>query len=410
MAQQFEYKITDQEGKTTTARGEAANKDAMIDSLMDKGYFVIEINEVQKYSENSGMLSTIKKLFGGGISQKEITYFYMQLSTLISAGVTLVESLESLAEQCENPKLKAIIIDMRTKISTGQTFFEAVSKYPDVFDDLTANMIKAGEAGAGLDEALIQIAKFSERDTKLRTKVKSALMYPMILSLVAGGVVFFLITYVFPKFTKVFAKAKAGLPGPTVMLMKISAFLQVYYVHVILGLVALFIGIRWLLKNNDTAAYYFDVLILKVPVVGNLILKSSVARFTRTMGTLLNGGVPILKCLEVCENIVENVLLKNVVRSLNNGVSQGIALYDILKTKKVFPSIVTKIIQTGEKTGTLPKLLIKSSDFFEYEVEMAIEGVMSMLEPVLIVVMGAVIGFIAIAMFLPMFDLTSSIK
>lgn len=410
MAQQFEYKITDQEGKTTTARGEAANKDAMIDSLMDKGYFVIEINEVQKYSENSGMLSTIKKLFGGGISQKEITYFYMQLSTLISAGVTLVESLESLAEQCENPKLKAIIIDMRTKISTGQTFFEAVSKYPDVFDDLTANMIKAGEAGAGLDEALIQIAKFSERDTKLRTKVKSALMYPMILSLVAGGVVFFLITYVFPKFTKVFAKAKAGLPGPTVMLMKISAFLQVYYVHVILGLVALFIGIRWLLKNNDTVAYYFDVLILKVPVVGNLILKSSVARFTRTMGTLLNGGVPILKCLEVCENIVENVLLKNVVRSLNNGVSQGIALYDILKTKKVFPSIVTKIIQTGEKTGTLPKLLIKSSDFFEYEVEMAIEGVMSMLEPVLIVVMGAVIGFIAIAMFLPMFDLTSSIK
>jgi len=405
---QFEYKISDREGKTTTARGEAATQDAMVDTLIDGGYYVIEIREIVKPKKS--LSEYFSFFFSGRISRKEITYFYMQLSTLISAGVTLVESLESLADQCENPRLRSIIQDVKVRISTGQTFFDAISKYPEVFDELSSSMIKAGETGAGLEEILSQIAKFSERDTKLISKVKSAMIYPAILSIVATMVVIFLITYVFPKFAKVFAKAKTVLPAPTVFLMMLSTFMQKYIIYVIIIVLVMFFIIRWLVVTRPRARSAFDSFVLAMPVYGNLVLKSSVARFTRTLGTLLGGGVPIIKSLEVCENIMSNVHLKVIVTSLKTGVAQGITLHEILRTKKLFPAIVTKIIQTGEKTGALPKLLLKASDFFEYEVELAIETVMTIIEPVLIIVMGVVIGFIAIAMFLPMFDLTSAIR
>lgn len=405
---QFEYKIADRDGKTSVARGEAETKDAMVDVLIDGGYYVIEIREIQR--PRKSLAETISEIFTRRVSRKEITYFYMQLSTLISAGVTLVESLESLAEQCDNPRFRAIINDVKVRISTGQTFFDAISKYPEIFDELASNMIKAGETGAGLEEILSQIAKFSERDTKLISKVKAAMVYPAILCCVATAVVIFLITYVFPRFAKVFAKAKSVLPAPTVFLMAISGFLQNYIVYISIFLVVAVIFARWFIVTRPAARSAFDSLSLRAPVYGDLLLKSSVARFTRTLGTLLHGGVPIIRSLEVCENIMNNVHLRAVVTSLKTGVAQGLTLYEILKTKKIFPAIVTKIIQTGEKTGALPKLLIKASDFFEYEVETAIETVMTIIEPVLIIVMGFVIGFIAIAMFLPMFDLTSAIR
>lgn len=404
----FEYKVSDREGKTSSGQGEAASREAMVDSLINGGFFVIDIREVQK-GRRSGV-SGLAEIFFSKVSAKEITYFYMQLSTLINAGVTLVESLDSLADQCDNLRFKAVIVDVKTRVSTGQSFNEALARHPDVFDDLAVNMIKAGETGAGLDEVLTQIAKFSERDTKLRSKVKSAMIYPATLCVLATSVVIFLVVYVFPKFAKVFAKAKTALPGPTLVLMTISNFLQAYYAYILVfAAVGLFFS-RWMFVSSAGFKTKVDYWSLKIPVFGNLMLKSAVARFTRTLGTLLNGGVPIIRSLEICENIVSNDILKNVVASMKSGVAQGLTLYDILRTKKVFPGIVTKIIQTGEKTGALPKLLIKASDFFEYEVEILIESIMTIIEPILIIIMGIVVGFIAIAMFLPMFDITSTIR
>jgi len=186
--------------------------------------------------------------------------------------------------------------------------------------------------------------------------------------------------------------------------------MQNYYLFIIAGFIAFVFLFRWLINNNERARGIFDAFTLKTPVFGDMIMKATIARFIRTLATLLTSGVPILKSLEVCENIVENTVLKKIVVSLKGGVSQGLTLYDILKGKPEFPAIVTKMIQTGEKTGTLPRLLIKASDFFEYEVEIAIDGVISLIEPALIITMGLFIGFISIAMFLPIFDLTSAIR
>lgn len=403
----YEYKASDRENNVQSSFAEAASEEALIDSLIEKGLYVVEIREVKK--KVKPYFTLLGTMFGR-ISQKEITYFYIQLSTLISAGVTLIESLESLVDQTQNPQLKSVIVDIKTRIATGQTFFEAVSRHPQVFDDVAANMIKAGETGAGLDEVLERIAKFSERDTKIRSKVKSAMIYPLTLSAIAASVIFFLVAYVFPKFTKVFAKSKAALPAPTIMLMKASEFMQNHFLLIILAIIASVFAFRWLINTNERARASYDSFLLKMPIFGDLISKATVARFIRTLATLLNSGVPIIRSLEVCENIVENTVLKRVVMSLKGGVSQGLTLYDILKGKQEFPAIVTKMIQTGEKTGTLPKLLIKASDFFEYEVEISIDGIISLIEPALIITMGLFIGFISIAMFLPIFDLTTAIK
>ena len=408
----FEYKITSREGKTSTGKGEAASSSAMIDSLVDGGYFVIEITEVAKPANSGTSISfgAIKRFFTGVASQKEMTYFYMQLSTLISAGVTLVESLESLADQCENPKFKAVVNDVKVRISTGQSFYEAVSKHPEVFDDLSANMIKAGETGAGLEEVLAQIAKVSERNARIKAKVGAAMVYPVILCILVTSVIFFLIAYVFPKFTKIFIKSKTALPLPTVILMAISNFIQAYMWHIVIFLIAAFFIGRWFISSSLKVRVFLDRAILSVPIFGEITLKSSIARFARTLGTLLNGGVPIIKSLEICEKIIENLVIKNVIAALKAGVAQGLTLHEILKTKRVFPSIVVKIIQTGERTGALPRLMLKIADFFEYEVEISTDGLVAIIEPVLIIVMGTAIGFIAIAMFLPMFDLTSAVK
>jgi len=408
----FKYKTIDKTGAGSFGQGEAASEEAMIDSLAAGGFYVVEINEAVKGADSGSFFaSLVKKLpFSRRVSQKEITFFYMQISALVSAGLTLVDSLESLAEQAENKYFKSVINDLKTQVSTGRTFFDAVSSHPAVFDKLAANMIKAGETGAGLDTVLTEIAKFSERDAKLRAKVKSAMLYPGVLSLISGGVVCFLIIYVFPKFTKIFAKAKGGLPTPTVMLMKISAFMQAYYIHAIIAAVALVILFRWLMDTNEKFRWTVHRYMLKMPIFGGIILKSSVSRFSRTLGTLLQGGVPVLKCLEISEEIIENLPLKRIVRDLNDGVSHGKTMYEVLRPHKIFPYTVTKMIQTGEKTGTLSNLLLRAADFLEYEAEVMIEGLTSIIEPLLIVGMGVVIGFIAMAMFMPMFDMTNTIK
>ncbi len=334
----------------------------------------------------------------------------MQLSTLVGAGVTLVESLDSLAEQCDNPRLKSAVLDVRARISAGATFHEAVTRHPRIFDDFACNMIKAGEAGAGLDDMLRQVAKFAERDSRVRAKVRSAMIYPVLLLAIAIGITLFLVGYVFPRFTRVFARAKTALPTPTVILMHVSAFLQAYWPLLLAGAAAALFAALYVYSTNERVRRAWDAFSLRIPVFGNLLLKGGVARFTRTLGTLLHGGVPILRSLDVCENLIGNRVLRDIVADLKTGVAQGLTLHEILRSRRVFPAVVTRIVQTGEKTGTLPGLLLKSADFFDYEVEVAVDGVVSLLEPALIVTMGLIVGFIAMAMFLPMFDMMQTIK
>lgn len=403
----FEYRITAQDGSTQTARAEAGNQEELIDRLIDAGYFVVEIREIAR--PRASFAESLGAAFGG-VSRKELTYFYMQLSTLVGAGVTLVESLDSLAEQCENPRLRSAVLDVRARISAGATFHEAVSRHPRVFDEFACNMIKAGEAGAGLDGMLQQVARFAERDSRVRSKVQSAMVYPALLLGLATAITLFLVGYVFPRFTKVFARAKTALPMPTVLLMHASRFLQDWWPFLLGGVAAAAAAAVWIYLTHERARRAADAFFLQVPVFGNLLRKSGVARFTRTLGTLLHGGVPILRSLEVCENLVGNRVLRAVVVDLKAGVAQGLSLHEILRSRRAFPAVVTRMIQTGEKTGTLPTLLLKAADFFDYEVEVAVDGVVSLIEPLLIVTMGLVVGFIAMAMFLPMFEMTSTIR
>ena len=407
----YKYKTIDKKGETASGQGEAESEEALVEKLAAAGSYILEISEVKKPGRSfAGALTAAADKFTKRVSQKEITFFYMQISALVGSGLTLVDSLDSLAEQCENPYFKSVINDLKTQVSTGRTFYEAVSSYPNVFDKLSANMIKAGETGAGLDTVLAEIAKFAERDAKLRAKVRSAMLYPGVLSIISASVVCFLIIYVFPKFTKIFAKAKGGLPRPTVMLMGISDFMQAYYIH---GLIAIALSVflfQWLMASNEKFRWIVNHYQLKLPIFGGIVLKASIARFSRTLGTLLQGGVPILKCIEISGEIIDNLVLKKIARDLYDGVAHGKTMYEVLRPRKIFPHAVTKMVQTGEKTGTLSKLLLKASDFLEYEAETLIEGLTSIIEPLLIVGMGVIIGFIAMAMFMPMFDMTSTIK
>lgn len=405
----FDYTVTDRSGNRRTGRREAENSDRLVELLMDEGLYVVEIRE-RASKDPSSAKNRLKGLFPGRISQQEITYFYMQLSTLVGAGVTLVEALESLGDQCENPRFRHVINDIKSRISAGQTLYDSVSQHPDVFEDLSRHLIRAGETGAGLDTMLEEIARFSESDTRLRAKVKSAMVYPGVLSLMAVSIVMFMLTWVFPKFLKVFAKSKTALPGPTVFLIGVSKFLQVWWPALVAGLIGGVLLFRWLYRNQTSVRSVVDLAILRLPVFGNLAKKAAVARFCKTLGTLLQGGVPILTALEVCERIMDNIHLQQIVTEMRQGVTQGLTLYDVLRNKPLFPPMATRIIQTGEKTGALSRLLLKSGNFFEYEVEIAVQGVITLIEPMLIVTLGLVIGFIALAMFLPMFDMTKAIK
>lgn len=344
---------------------------------------------------------------GGGVKTKDLVVFSRQFATMIDAGLPLVQCLDILASQQENQEFKKVLLDVKGSVEGGSTFADALRKHPKVFDDLYVNLIAAGEVGGILDTILNRLSGFLEKNEKLKGKIKGAMTYPVAVIIIACLVVAGLLLWVVPIFEDMFAGFGQALPAPTKIVVNLSKMLQ-YYWYIIIGvMVATGIGINRAYKTPK-GRKAIDQLSLKVPVIGDLIRKTAVARFTRTLGTMLSSGVPILEGLEIVSKTSGNVIIEGAIMKARTSLSQGKTLADPLIETKVFPGMVTQMIAVGESTGALDTMLTKIADFYEEEVDAAVEALTSLIEPMLMVFLGVVVGGLVIALYLPIFQIAGA--
>lgn len=346
--------------------------------------------------------------FGTGIKKQDISRFTRQFATMIGSGLPMIQCLDILAAQVESAEMRKVIINIKDTVGGGSTLADALGKHPKVFDQLYVNMVAAGEMGGALDVILVRLATYREKADALARKVKGAMMYPIVISIVATGVTIAMLAFVVPVFANMFAGLGSELPGPTLVILAISNFLQSNFLYLIIGIVALIIGYK-LFVRTPNGRLSVDKVKINMPILGNLIRKSAVSRFTRTLGTLLSSGVSILEALEITAKTAGNRVIHDAIRKSVISIAEGDTITSPLKETGVFPPMVTQMISVGEKTGGLDEMLSKIADFYDEEVDAAVSALTSIIEPVVIVFMGVVIGGILIAMYLPMFDIIGKI-
>ncbi len=361
--------------------------------------------------QNRIMVSTIGKKaadiqikLGTGIKKIEVSRFTRQFATMIGAGLPMVQCLEILGAQVENKELAKVIDQVKDGVQGGATLSEALNRHPKIFDQLYCNMVEAGEIGGALDTILVRLAIYREKSDSLIRKVKGAMVYPSVVAFVAVSVTVGMLTFIVPVFAKMFSGMGAELPGPTKVVLAISEFLQANFLYLVAGFLGMLGGLMYW-KTTPTGALYVDKTLLAMPVLGNLVRKSAVTRFTRTLATLLSSGVSIIEALEITAKTAGNVVISNAINKSVVAIAEGDTITGPLKESGVFPPMVTQMISVGEKTGGLDEMLNKIADFYDEEVDQAVTALTSVIEPIVIVVMGVAIGGIMIAMYLPMFDI-----
>ena len=348
-------------------------------------------------------------MFGSGkVKTKEIAIFFRQFSVMIDAGLPLVQCLEILAANQENAAFQKTLTGVRTTVEGGATLANAMRQYPKAFDDLTTNMIEAGETGGILDIILQRLAQYVEKAVKLRSAVKSALIYPVAVVSMAFLVVGALLKWVVPIFSNLFAGLDVALPLPTRIVMGLSAFVGQFWWFFIVGIVGVVFGIKWI-RKDPRGRYWFDYTLLKLPILGILLRKIAVARFTRTLGTLITSGVPILEGLSITARTSGNAVLEEALLKVRKAIEEGRTIVDPLRECGVFPNMVTQMIGVGEATGAMDNMLQKIADFYEDEVDSATKDMLAMLEPVIIGLLGVMIGGIVISLYMPLFAMIAKL-
>ncbi len=345
--------------------------------------------------------------FGTGVSLRDVVIFTRQFATMINSGLPLVQSLDILAEQTENVKFRAVIQDVLYDVESGNTLADAMAKHPKVFTDLFTNMVAAGEAGGILDTILLRLATFLEKNDALIRKIKGAMIYPTVIVSVATIAIAVLLIFVIPTFESMFAQQGQQLPLPTLVVIFLSDFLVAYWWLCIIGIVGGGFGLR-AAYQTDGGELALDRLVLSIPIVGDLQRKAAVARFTRTLGTLVTSGVSILEGLEITAKTAGNRVIHDAVMGARTAIAGGETIAGPLKESKVFPPMVVQMINVGEQTGGLDEMLSKIADFYDGEVDTAVEALLSALEPIMIVVLGVVVGGMIVAMYLPLFDMIAT--
>jgi type IV pilus assembly protein PilC len=342
------------------------------------------------------------------IKTKDIAVFFRQFSVMIDAGLPLVQCLEILGANQENPTFQKTLIGVRTTVEGGSTLANAMRQFPKVFDDLTTNMIEAGETGGILDLILQRLAIYVEKAVKLRGAVKSALIYPVSVISLAGLIVGALLKWVVPIFANLFAGLGVALPLPTRIVVGLSGFIGQFWWFFIVGGVAIVFGMKQV-RKNPKGRYFLDAVLLKLPIVGMLLRKIAVARFTRTLGTLITSGVPILEGLSVTARTSGNAVLEDALMKVRKAIEEGRTIVDPLRESGVFPNMVTQMIGVGEATGAMDNMLQKIADFYEDEVDAATKDMLAMLEPVIIGVLGVTVGGIVISLYMPLFSMIAKL-
>ena len=407
----FSYQALNKEGKKVFGIVQADSQALAINDVRNLGLYPTKVHQATKRDEKRarGDKRGLDELYFGGVKQKEIVMMTRQLSTLIDAGLPLLRSINVLIVQLKPCKLRDILRDVSSDIQGGSTFSEALAKHPKQFDRLFVNMVRAGEVGGMLEVVLQRLAMFMERREALKRRVKGALIYPIAVMVIASAIVGFLLVKVVPVFETVFDEFESELPAPPKFLMACGDYMVYNWWLLLLYINGTIISIKLLMKSRFLKQI-FDRIILKVPLIGDLVTKVGVARFARTFGTLINSGVPILQALKITKETIGNVVIQNAVDKVHDSIREGDTIAAPLDETKVFPPMVVNMIDVGEETGALDSMLMKVADIYDAEVEMAVEAMLTLLEPIIIILLGGVIGFIVISLYLPIFSLADSLS
>ena len=338
------------------------------------------------------------------VKLKEMAVFSRQLSVLIDAELPLIQSLTILSEQTKNKYFKRVITTVREDVEAGSTLNQAMRKFPKAFDDLYCNLVSSGEQSGSLDIMLRRLSEYIEKVVRLRSKVKQALIYPVAIVVFAIAVAIFLLWKVIPVFASIFLELGAQLPALTAFIVGLSRFVQNYILFIFIGLIALVIGFRYF-RRTQQGRWMTDRWLLKIPLFGELLRKVAISRITRTLSTLVSGGVPMLESLKITSSTSNNVLLETAVMEARQKVSEGQSLTDSLRQTGHFPFMLTQMVSVGEATGTLDEMLTKLADFYDEEVDAAVASLLSVMEPILLIVVGGMVGTLVISMYLPIFSL-----
>jgi type IV pilus assembly protein PilC len=400
----FSYQARDAGGRIVSGVQDAINEDNAIASLMGRGLMVLSL---QKKAEASR-----KRKNSGSVKETDVVLFTRQLATMIEAGISLVQALTALYEQCDPKRqrnLRSIISDITTRVQGGDTFNESISKHPRVFNRLFVSMVRAGEHGGLLAEILDRLAGFLEDSARLRKKIKSAMTYPVIVLCIALAITTFLIVRVVPIFGEIFKDFGAKLPAPTQFLIDLSEFVRGNWYFLVIGLVGAIIGTRTFLRSRK-GKILSDRWKLKLPVFGPLVHKICMSRFSRTFAQLIRSGVPILEVLEIVGGSAGNHVIETSLKSVSEDVEKGDNLSVALAKRKIFPPMLLRMVSAGEATGKIDTMLEKMADFWDEEIEAMLDALTSLIEPMLIVFLGVIVGGIVIAMFLPIFKLNEVVS
>ena len=433
----FQYIAKDAAGNETRGQIEAGDRNSAIAAVRAQGLFPTALGEVRsapppqpeskpksprrraggpapapkRKSLNFNINIKTPKFLQGKIKTKVLTQFTRQLATLVNAGLPLMRGIEVLKRQMKDPQMLEALNGISDNIAAGGTFSEALTAHPKIFDNLYVNMVKAGEAGGVLEVVLGRLAEFAEKAEKIKNKVKGAMIYPVVVLLAAVGITGFLMVKVVPQFKQVFDDMLGGadLPGVTQFVMNVSEYVQHSWMT-ILAVVAALVVLKKVVGRTEAGAYFYDMVALKMPVTGTLTQRTAVSRVTRTLGTLLSSGVPILQALTIVRDTTGNRVVSKALQAVHDSVKDGDTMSQPLSQCPVFPPMVVSMVEVGEETGALPEMLTRIADTYEDEVDNAVAGMTAAIEPALIIVLAVVVGTVVIAMFMPMISIIQNVS
>lgn len=397
----FKYIVKNQEGKTVKGEADAKSKENLIELLRKQNFTIISVGDDQQSQAKKTQIARKVKL-------EDLVIFSRQLATMVEAGIALVSVLDILSQQIENKGFGRVIARLRDDVEAGSSFSQALAKHPRIFSQLYINLVKAGESSGMLDDILNRVAGYLEKTASLQRKVKTAMVYPAAVVSIAIGITTFLLVKVVPTFQGIFDMLGGSLPLPTQILIALSNFIRHWLLLGIIGVIILAIALARYVKTEQ-GKFMLDSFMLKLPILGDIIKKVSVAKFARTLSTLVKSGVPILSSLEIVAKTAGNKIVERAVEESRRSVREGKNLAEPLSKSPVFPPMVVRMISVGEQAGELEKMLTKIADFYDEQVDAAVSGLTSMIEPLIILFLGVVVGGIVLAIFMPIFKITEII-
>jgi general secretion pathway protein F len=405
----YEYTALNDKGKKLKGIIDAQSTVAARQKLRESNIYLTDLLETSGAKKDSPLKQPLGGLFRK-VGSREVTVMTRQLATLLGAGLPLVQSLATLIAQTSHPQLKTILSQIKEEVNEGSSFSQTMTHYPQVFPAFYLNMVRAGEASGTLHLVLERLADFSEKQQALKGRVRAALAYPLFMFLIGSVVLFFLVAFVVPNVTRIFDEMHQTLPLITILLIGVSRFLETFWWLIVAGLIGAFVALKYFLSKTQKGRTLLDRTLLALPVVGQMNRKIAVARFSRTLGTLLESGVPLLASLEIVRNIVGNSLISDAIQKAGNDVREGQSLSAPLARSGLFPAISVEMISVGEQSGNLEPMLYRIAEAYEKEVESSITMLTSLLEPIMILVMGLAVGFIVVSILLPIFEMNQLVR